>query len=174
MPVREQDGTAPRLAADAFVAPNADVVGDVSMAEQSSVWFSSVVRSNGAPVSLGVGTDVQDNSLVESVPGRPARLGNYVSLGHGATVRGAELDDHVLIAMHAVVQPGCRIGTGTIVAANATVPEGTVVPPNSLVVGDQGRVVRETTEAERERIQVTSSHYMELASHYREGIGRGH
>jgi carbonic anhydrase/acetyltransferase-like protein (isoleucine patch superfamily) len=174
MPVRDQDGNAPRLAADAFVAPNAEVIGDVSMAEQSSVWFSSVVRSNGAPVSLGVGTDIQDNSLVESAPDQPARLGNYVSLGHGATVRAADLDDHVLIAMHAVVLPGCRIGTGTIVAANATVPAGTIVPPNSLVVGDQGRIVRETTEAERGRIRDTSSHYMELARHYREGLGRGH
>lgn len=174
MPVRDQDATTPRLADDVFVAPNAVVVGDVTMAERSSVWFSSTIRSNGAPVSLGVGTDVQDNSLVESVPGQPATLGSYVSLGHGATVQGAHLDDNVLIAMHAVVQPGCRIGSGTIVAANATVPAGTVVPPNSLVVGDQGRIVRETTEDERGRIDATSSHYMELASHYREGIGRGH
>ena len=174
MPVHDLGGKTPRLADDVFVAPNAEVVGDVTMAERSSLWFSSVIRSNGASVSLGVGTDVQDNSIVESSPGQPARLGNYVSLGHGATVRGSILDDHVLIAMHAVVQPGCRIGTGTIVAANATVPEGTHVPANSLVVGDQGRIVRETTEAERERIRITSSHYMELASHYREGIGRGH
>ncbi len=174
MPIREHEGKRPRLAEDVWIAPNAEVIGDVELAERSSVWFSSLIRSNGAPVSLGVGTDVQDNSLVESAPGQPARLGNYVSLGHGATVRGAELDDHVLIAMHAVVLPGCRIGTGTIVAANATVPEGTVVPPNSLVVGDQGRIVRETTEAERGRIRDTSSHYMELARHYREGIGRGH
>ena len=174
MPVREQDGHAPRVAADAFVAPNAEVLGDVTMAEGSSVWFSSLVRSNGAPVSLGVGTDIQDNSLVESTPGQPAQLGNHVSLGHGATVRGAHLDDDVLIAMHAVVLPGCRIGSGTIVAANATVPEGTIVPPRSLVVGDQGRIVRETTDAERGRIADTSHHYMELARHYREGIGAGH
>ena len=174
MPVRDQNGETPRLADDVFVAPNAEVVGDVTMAERSSLWFSSLIRSNGAPVTLGVGTDVQDNSLVESVPGQPAQLGNYVSLGHGATVRGSVLDDHVLIAMHAVVQPGCQIGMGTIVAANATVPAGTTIPPNSLVVGDRGRIVRETTEAERGRIEATSSHYMELASHYREGIGRGH
>lgn len=174
MPVRDRDGKPPHLAADAFVAPNAEVVGDVTMAERSSVWFSSLVRSNGAPVSLGIGTDVQDNSLVESVPGQPVQLGNYVSLGHGATVRGSILEDHVLIAMHAVVQPGCRIGTGTIIAANATVPENTIVPPGSLVVGDQGRIVRQTTDAERGRIELTASHYMELASQYREGIGRGH
>ena len=174
MLVRDQDGRAPRLATDVFVAPNAEVAGDVTIAERSSVWFSSVIRANGAPVTLGVGTDVQDNSLVESLPGQPARLGSYVSLGHGATVRGSILDDNVLIAMHAVVEPGCRIGSGTIIAANATLPAGTVVPANSLVVGDQGRIVRETTEAERERIDSTSSHYMELASHYREGIGRGY
>jgi len=174
MSERERDMENPQLADDAFLAPNADVTGNVTMAARSSVWFSSIVRSNGAPVSLGVGTDIQDNSLVESVPGHPAQLGDYVSLGHGATVRGAMLDDHILIAMHAVVEPGCRIGSGTIIAANATLPANTTVPPNSLVIGTEGRVLRETTEAERERIRLTSSHYMELASQYLARIGRGH
>ena len=171
MPIREEGGHRPRLADDVFVAPNALVVGEVMMAERSSLFWSSTLRANGAPVTLGVGTDVQDNCLVDSEPGRPARLGNYSSLGHGATVHASVLEDHVLVAMNATVMPGCTIGSGSIIAANATVPPGTVIPPRSLVVGDQGRVVRRTTDEEYARIELTSTHYMELARQYREGLG---
>ncbi|MCC6176487.1 MAG: gamma carbonic anhydrase family protein [Chloroflexi bacterium] len=173
MPVHAQDGTAPRLADDVFVAPNAEVSGDVTMAERSSVWFSSAIRANGAPVALGVGTDIQDNSLVDSAPGQPCRLGNYTSLGHGAIVHASTVEDRVLIAMNATVMPGCHIGTGSIVAANATVPPGTTVPPGSLIVGEQGRIVRQLTDAELERVRLTSQHYMELSAQYRDAIGRG-
>ena len=171
MPVQEEGGHRPRLADDVFIAPNALVVGDVTMAERSSLFWSSTLRANGAPVTLGVGTDVQDNCLVDSEPGRPARLGNYTSLGHGAVVHGSTLEDHVLIAMNATVMPGCTIGSGSIVAANATVPPGTVIPPRSLVVGDRGRVVRQTTDEEYARIELTSTGYIELARQYREGLG---
>jgi carbonic anhydrase/acetyltransferase-like protein (isoleucine patch superfamily) len=173
MPVRAEGGRTPRLADDVFVAPNAEVLGDVEMAERSSVWFSSVIRGNGAPVRLGIGTDIQDNSVVDSEPGRPCRLGDFTTLGHGAAVHGAEVGNHVLVAMNATVMPGCTIGDGCIIAANATVPPGTTVPPGSLVVGDAGRIVRAVSPAERERIESTCNGYMRLASEYRAGIGRG-
>lgn len=161
----------PRLADDVFVAPNARVIGDVTMAARSSVWFSSTLRANGAPITLGVGTDVQDNCLVDSEPGHPARLGDGTSMGHGAAVHGALLEDNVLVAMNATVMPGCRVGSGSIVAANATVPAGTVVPPRSLVIGDQGRIVRQITDDEYARIEMTSNGYMELARQYRQALG---
>ncbi|MFN8635256.1 MAG: gamma carbonic anhydrase family protein [Chloroflexota bacterium] len=173
MPVRDGDGRAPRLAEDVFVAPNAEVIGEVEMAERSSVWFSSVIRSNGAPVSLGVGTDIQDNSVVDSRPGQPCRLGDFTTLGHAAAVHASVVGNHVLVAMNATVMPGCTIGDGCIIAANATVPEGTTVPPDSLVVGDSGRVAREVRPHERERIESTCASYQRLAANYREGIGRG-
>jgi carbonic anhydrase/acetyltransferase-like protein (isoleucine patch superfamily) len=163
----------PVLAEDVFVAPNAEVIGEVSMAEHASVWFSSVIRADGAPVSLGTGTDIQDNSVVDSRPGQPCTLGDYTTLGHAAAVHGAQVGSHVLVAMNASVMPGCVIGDGCIIAANATVPPGTVVPANSLVVGDEGRVVREVRPAERERIEGTCRSYMRLASEYLKGIGRG-
>ena len=169
----EDGGTMPRLAADVFVAPNAEVIGDVEMAERSSVWFSSVIRANGAPVSLGIGTDVQDNSVVDSLPGQPCRLGNHVSMGHGAVVHASIVEDHVLVAIHATVMPGCTIGAGSIIAANAIVPAGTVVPPGSLVVGNEGCVLREVRPAEHERIISTGARYMVLAAEYVQEIGRG-
>ena len=173
MPVRDEGGRAPRLADDVFVAPNAEVVGDVEMAERSSVWFSSVIRADGAPVRLGTGTDIQDNSTVDSRPGQPCQLGEYTTLGHAAAVHASQVGDHVLVAMNATVMPGCVIGDGSIVAANATVPAGTVVPPGSLVVGTAGRVVRDVRPAERERIESTCQSYMRLASEYLAEIGRG-
>jgi carbonic anhydrase/acetyltransferase-like protein (isoleucine patch superfamily) len=173
MPVRSEGDGTPKLADDVFVAPNAEVIGEVEMAPRSSVWFSSVIRANGAPVSLGTGTDIQDNSVVDSLPGQPCRLGNFTTLGHAAAVHASVVGDHVLVAMNATVMPGCTIGEGCIIAANATVPPGTVVPAGSLVVGDAGRVAREVRPAERERIESTCNGYQRLAREYREGIGRG-
>ena len=173
MTVRSEGDGTPKLADDVFVAPNAEVIGDVEMAARSSVWFSSVIRANGAPVSLGMGTDIQDNSVVDSLPGQPCRLGNFTTLGHAAAVHASVVGDHVLVAMNATVMPGCVIGDGCIIAANATVPGNTVVPPDSLVVGDAGRVVREVRPEERERIESTCRSYMRLASEYLNGIGRG-
>jgi carbonic anhydrase/acetyltransferase-like protein (isoleucine patch superfamily) len=173
VPVRELDGHAPKLADDVFVAPNAEVIGEVEMAAKSSVWFSSVIRADGAPVRLGTGTDIQDNSVVDSRPGQSCTLGEYTTLGHAAAVHASQVGSNVLVAINATVMPGCVIGDGCIIAANATVPENTTVPPNSLVVGDAGRVVREVRPAERERIESTCRSYMRLASQYLGGIGRG-
>lgn len=173
MPVQAAGGSTPRLADDVFVAPNATVAGDVEMAPRTSVWFNSVVRGVGAPVRLGVGVDVQDNSVVDSAPGQPCTLGEYTSLGHGAAVHASTVGSHVLVAMNATIQAGCTIGDRCIIAANATVPAGTTVPAGSLVVGDSGRVAREVRPQELERVESTSNNYMLLASRYREGIGRG-
>jgi len=177
MPIRsdgdEGDGASPRLAPDVFVAPNAEVIGDVEMAARSSVWFSSVVRSHGALVSLGYGTDIQDNSLVDSLPSQPCRLGDRTTLGHGATVHASVIGDDVLVAMNSTVMPGCTIGDGCIIAANAVVPAGTTVPPGSIVVGTDGRALRDVRPPERERIKGTGARYQELAAEYLKVIGRG-
>lgn len=173
MPVQAAGNSAPRLADDVFIAPNATVAGNVEMAPQSSVWFNSVVRGDDALVRLGVGVDIQDNSVVDSLPGQPCTLGDHTSLGHGAAVHASTVGSHVLVAMNASVQAGCTIGDGCIIAANAVVPPGTTVPAGSLVVGDAGLVAREVRPQERERVAGTSNSYMRLAGQYREEIGRG-
>ncbi|MFN8522655.1 MAG: gamma carbonic anhydrase family protein [Chloroflexota bacterium] len=171
MPLVQSHGARPRLASDVFVAPNARVVGDVEMARRSSVWFNSTIRADGAPVRLAEGVDIQDNSLVDSEPGYPCSLAEYTSLGHNATVHGSVLEDHVLIAISATVMRGCHIGAGSIIAANATLPEGTRVPPRSLVVGAEGRILRQVTDAEYQRIVETAEHYTELAERYLAVVG---
>lgn len=173
MPLHAVDGKSPSLAEDVFVAPNANVSGDVTMGPRSSVWFSSVIRADGAPIALGQETDVQDNSAVTSLPGQPCSLGDQTAMGHGAQVHASRVGSHVLIAMNATVMPGCTIGDGCIIAANAVVPPGSVIPPNSLVIGTEGRVAREVRPNELERIRTTVANYVKLSVEHRQGIGRG-
>jgi carbonic anhydrase/acetyltransferase-like protein (isoleucine patch superfamily) len=152
-----------------FVAPGALLVGDVRLAAESSVWFSAILRGEAAAVEIGPQANVQDNCVIEGTPGHPARIGARVSVGHNARVFGAEVEERSLIAIGATVLSGARIGTHSIVAANATVPEGTIVPPRCLVIGT-GRVLREVTDAEIERIEHGATEYVRLGYEYRTGV----
>lgn len=163
----------PQVAPDVYVAPDAYVIGRVTIGPRSSVWFGSTLRGDREPLTLGEGVNIQDHSVLHTDEGFPVVLGDYVSLGHNAVVHGAIVGDHVLIAMSATVLTGARIGAGSIVAANALVPEGHEIPPRSLVVGTPGKVLREITEAEYERICQTSSDYIQLRQDYLETERRG-
>jgi carbonic anhydrase/acetyltransferase-like protein (isoleucine patch superfamily) len=158
-------------AVDTFVARGAQVIGDVRMAAESSLWFGAVLRGEAAPVELGPEANVQDNALVEGTPGHPARIGARVSLGHNARVYGATIDERALIAIGATVLPGAHVAARCIVAANATVPEGMHVPPRTLVIG-HGRLLREVTDAEIERIEHGATDYARLCREYRESLPR--
>jgi carbonic anhydrase/acetyltransferase-like protein (isoleucine patch superfamily) len=153
-------------AIDTFVAPGAQVLGDVRMSSESSVWFGAVLRGEAAPVELDEQVNVQDNALVESSPGHPARVGARVSLGHNARVIGATIEARSLVAIGATVLAGAVVGAQSIIAANATVPEGMVIPPRSLVIG-HGRILRETTPAEIARIEKGATDYVRLCHEYR-------
>jgi carbonic anhydrase/acetyltransferase-like protein (isoleucine patch superfamily) len=150
---------------DTFVAPGAQIIGDVRFAAGSSIWFGTVVRGEAAPVEIGAQANVQDNCVVEGMPGHPTRIGARATLGHNARVFGATVGDRAMIAIGATVLTGAQIGSHSIVAANAVVPEGMVVPPRTLVIG-QGRLVREVTEAEVERIESGASSYARLGHDY--------
>ena len=152
----------------AFVAPGAVVAGDVTIGADASLWFGVVVRGEVEAVVIGPQTNVQDGCLLHSDEGQPCVLGARVSLGHGAIVHGATVEDEVLIGIRATVLNGARIGTGSLVAAGAVVTPGTVIPPHSLVMGMPGRVVRPVSAADRERIRRTAEHYIAFAHSYRE------
>lgn len=162
------EGSLTRVAPDAYVAPGARISGDVRMASESSIFPGAVVRGEAAPVDIGPQANVQDNCIVESTPGQPVRIGARVSLGHNARVYGATVDERSLIAIGATVLPGAVVGTNAIVAANATVPERMRVPPRTLVIG-HGRILREVTEAEIERIERGATEYARLGREYRLG-----
>jgi carbonic anhydrase/acetyltransferase-like protein (isoleucine patch superfamily) len=158
----------------AFIAPGAVIVGDVTIGDQASVWFSVVVRGDVEAVVIGDETNVQDGCILHADHGEPCRLGRRVSLGHGAVVHAAVVDDDVLVGIRAIVLNRAHIGTGSLIAAGALVPPDTVIPPGSVVMGVPGRVVRQATPADRERIGRTAERYVAYAREYRETHAAGH
>jgi carbonic anhydrase/acetyltransferase-like protein (isoleucine patch superfamily) len=156
------------IAADAYVAPGATLIGDVSLASEASVFPGALVRGEAARVEIGLQANVQDNCVVEATPGHPVKIGERVTLGHNARVHGATIDDGAMIAIGATVLPGARVGRHAIVAANATVLEDMDVPAGKLVIGN-GRVLRGVSEAEIERIESGATEYARLGREYRLG-----
>jgi carbonic anhydrase/acetyltransferase-like protein (isoleucine patch superfamily) len=153
----------------AYVAPGAVLVGEVRVGRNASIWFHVTVRGDGAPIGIGAESNVQDGAVVHVDPGRPTRIGDRVTLGHGAIVHASVIEDDVLVAMRAVVLSGCRVGRHCLIGAGAVVPEGTEVPEGSLVLGVPGRVVRPLRPEEIERIHFNSRSYVDLARAYRDG-----
>jgi carbonic anhydrase/acetyltransferase-like protein (isoleucine patch superfamily) len=156
----------------AYVAPGAALVGRVTLGRHASVWFHATLRGDLAPIVIGAESNVQDACVVHVDSGRPARIGDRVTLGHGAIVHASVIEDDVLVAMKAVVLSGCHVGRRTLIGAGAVLPEGTRVPEGSLVLGVPGRVVRSLRPDEIERIHVNARSYVELARAYREGAVR--
>lgn len=152
----------------AFIAPNAIVVGQVTVGAEASVWFGVVIRGDTEAVVVGPETNVQDGCILHADPGEPCRLGARVSLGHGAIVHAATVEDEALIGIRATVLNGARVGRGSLVAAGALIPPGLVIPPDSLVMGAPGKVVRAVNADDRARIQHTADHYVAYARAYAE------
>ncbi|WP_329081170.1 gamma carbonic anhydrase family protein [Streptomyces niveus] len=159
-------GKEPAIDPTAFVAPTAVVLGEVTMAAGSSVWYHTVLRADGGPIVIGADTNIQDNCTVHVDLGSPVTIGARVSVGHNAVLHGCTVEDDVLVGMGAAVLNGARIGTGSLVAAQALVPQGMRVPPGSLVAGVPAKVKRELTEEEREGIRLNAAVYLELAKRH--------
>ena len=157
----------PQIHPTAFVHPLAYVAGDVTLGPRVSIWPFASLRGDSDRITIGDDTNLQDGCIVHVDDGVPCRIGKRVGIGHRAIVHGAVVEDDVLIAMGAVLLNGVQVGSGSIIGAGAVVREGFVVPPNSLVLGVPGRLVRETTMAERERITRTVESYIELQEKYR-------
>jgi len=140
--IRRHRETAPSVDESAFVADTALVIGDVTLAPESSVWFGAVVRGDCAPIYLGPRSNVQDNAVLHTSIEHPVKIGTDVTIGHCAVVHGATVEDGVLIGMNATVLDGAHIGTGSIIGAGALVLEGADIPPHSLAVGVPARIAR--------------------------------
>ncbi|MBI4176590.1 MAG: gamma carbonic anhydrase family protein [Candidatus Aenigmarchaeota archaeon] len=163
-------GKAPRIHETCFIADNATIAGDVDIGENSSVWFGAAIRGDLGPVRIGKGSSVQDNCVIHTDPGRPAFIGDGVSLGHGVVVHGATVKSDCIIGIGAVLLNGCEIGEGSIVAAGAVVKEGEKMPPASLVVGVPGKVVRQLTDDDVKKIKENAAEYVKLGAEYRKMI----
>ena len=162
---------APRVSPDAFVAPGAALVGDVSIAEGASVWYAAVLRADIAPIRVGRYSNVQDAAVVHVEEGTPAIVGDYVTIGHSAVIHGATIEDDVLIGMNATVLTGATVGRGSVVGAGALVTENAVVPQNSLVLGIPARVVRDLGPESAERNHKHAEGYAALAREHQEASG---
>jgi carbonic anhydrase/acetyltransferase-like protein (isoleucine patch superfamily) len=165
--LREFQGKTPSVAADAYVADGAILIGAVTLKEGSSVWFNSVLRADSEPITIGRFTNVQDNSTLHVDPGFPCVVGDHVTIGHGAIVHACTVEDNVLIGMHATVLSGAIVGRDSIVGANALVTENARIPPGSLVLGVPGKVVRSLKPEEIEGIRRSAEGYVRRAAQYR-------
>jgi carbonic anhydrase/acetyltransferase-like protein (isoleucine patch superfamily) len=152
----------------AFVGPDAVVLGDVTIGAGASVWFGAVIRGDSEAIRIGRDTNVQDGCILHADEGFPCTLGERVTLGHGAIVHGATVEDECLIGMRAVVMNGARIGRGSIVAVGSVVTEGMEVPPGSVVMGQPAKVRRQVKERDLARIRHAAEHYVAAGKVYRE------
>ncbi len=160
------DRSRSKVHATAYVAENAVIIGDVAVGAESSVWYSCVVRGDRSPVVVGARCNVQDGAIIHEDPEYSVRLGDDVSLGHGAIVHGATLGDRVLVGIRAVVLDGAVVGSDCVIGAGSVVTPGTQVPAGSVVMGIPGRVVRQVRQDDLALIQRTAVNYVRLSRQY--------
>ena len=159
----------PSIHPTAYLHPTSFVCGNVTLGARVSVWPTAVIRGDSAQIEIGDDSNIQDGSVVHVDDGVPTKIGKRVAVGHRAIIHGATIEDDCLIAMGAILLNRTRVGSGSIVGAGALCTEGFVVPPNSLVLGVPAKVVRQTTDAERNRIQHTVAAYLDLQKAHRSG-----
>lgn len=151
-----------------FIAPTADIIGDVTLGAGASVWFNATIRGDVNWIRIGASSNVQDNAVVHVSKGTaPTTIGVGVTIGHGAVVHGCTVADNVLIGMGAIVMDHAEIGAGSIVGAGALVTAGTTVPPGSLVLGRPAKVVRALRDEEVAGIAVYAQNYLRYSAIYR-------
>jgi carbonic anhydrase/acetyltransferase-like protein (isoleucine patch superfamily) len=153
----------------AFIAPTAAVMGDVTLGPRASVWYGGVLRGDMAAIVVGEATNLQAGTIVHVDAGVPAVVGARVGVGHRAILHGCTVEDDCLVGMGSILLNHVRVGTGSVIAAGAVVPEGLEIPPGSLVMGVPARVVRAVDDELRARMRETWQHYVEEAARHRAG-----
>lgn len=159
-------GKTPDVAAAAFVAENAVILGDVTLGKGSSVWYSAVLRGDSGPIVIGENTNVQDCCVLHCGPGGAVVLGKGVSVGHCALVHGCTVGDNTLIGMHATLLNNSVVGKNCIIGAGALIPEGMVIPDNSVVMGVPGKIKYTTTPEHIRRILNNAEVYVKEAAEH--------
>ena len=160
----------PEVDETAWVAPGAHVVGKVTLAADTSVWFGSTLRGDNEPITVGQGVNIQENCVLHTDMGFHLSIGAGCTIGHKAMLHGCTIGENALIGMGATVLNGAVIGEGALVGAGALVTEGKEIPPGVLVVGAPAKVVRDLTDAEKEGLKASALHYQENARRFRDGL----
>lgn len=163
----------PDIDPSAFIAPSADIYGDVSIAENCSIWFHATVRAGAGSVSIGAGTNVQDNCVIHVDRGYSVTVGKNVTIGHSAIVHGCSVGDNTLIGMGAIILNGASVGKNCIVGAGALVTQNMQIPEGSLVYGSPAKIIRSVTEAEITSNLENAAHYVREGQKYAKHLGKG-
>ncbi len=164
------DDLVPAIDPDAWVAPGAHVMGRVTLAAGVGIWFGAVLRGDNEPISVGEGTNIQENSVLHTDWGYPLTIGTNCTIGHKAMLHGCTIGDGTLIGMGATVLNGAKIGRGCLIGACALITEGKEIPDGSLVMGSPGKVVRMLDDAARARLLVGAANYRANAARFRAGL----
>jgi carbonic anhydrase/acetyltransferase-like protein (isoleucine patch superfamily) len=167
MPIISYQGIDPTIGKGCYIAPTATLIGDVTLEDGASVWFGAVLRGDVSPIRIGRNTNIQDGTVIHGEDGCPTIIGENVTVGHSAIIHAATVGDRVLVGMGAVLLSRCRIGDDTIIGARALMTEETEIPPGSLALGMPAQVKRPLTQAEKERILASASHYVAHAATYK-------
>lgn len=170
MAIYELDGVAPRIADSAWVADSAQVIGNVELAADVSVWFGTTIRGDTDLIRIGSGSNIQDGSVLHADVGQPLTIGSHVTVGHKVMLHGCTVGDGSLIGIGAVVLNGAKIGKRCIVGAGALVTEGKEFPDGSMILGSPARAVRELTSEQQAGLLRSAAHYVENARRFRAGL----
>lgn len=167
MALFELDGVSPQLADTAWVADNAQVIGNVKLGADASVWFGVTARGDTESISIGQGSNVQDGSVLHADVGLPLVVGDNVTVGHKVMLHGCTIGDETLIGIGAIVLNGAKIGKNCVVGAGALVTEGKAFPDGSMIIGSPAKAVRQLTPEQMEGLRLSAKHYIENAQRYR-------
>jgi carbonic anhydrase/acetyltransferase-like protein (isoleucine patch superfamily) len=170
MAIYELDQLSPRIAPSAWVADSAQVMGNVEIKDNASIWFGVVIRGDTECITVGQGTNIQDASMLHADVGKPLSIGNNVTVGHKVMLHGCTIGDGSMIGMGAIVLNGARIGKACIVGAGALVTEGKEFPDGSMIIGSPAKAVRELTPEQQAGLQLSALHYAENAKRFKNGL----
>ncbi len=168
MPNDKEEILKPKIHESVFIAEGAQIWGDVEIGEGSSVWFNAVLRGDEGKITIGKNTNIQDNAVVHSDMMVGTELGDNITIGHGAIVRGCKLRNNVMVGMNSTVMTNCDIGENSIIGANTFVPYDKKFPPRSLILGVPAKLVRELRDEELETIRLGTQVYKGLVKNYSE------
>jgi carbonic anhydrase/acetyltransferase-like protein (isoleucine patch superfamily) len=172
VPLYQLDGKHPRLGPEAWVAPSADLIGDVVLGAGASIWFGACLRADNTTITVGARANIQDGAMLHSDPGVPCTIGEEVTVGHHAILHGCTVGARSLIGMGATILNRAIIGEDCIVGAGALVTEGKSFPPGSLIVGSPARAIRTLDDAAKAMLRASAAVYVANARRYRAGLVR--
>ena len=169
--IKKFGGKSPIIPDSCYISESVDLIGDVTLGENVSLWFGAVVRGDMHFITIGNRSNIQDNSVIHvTTDVSPTRIGDEVTVGHNAIIHGATIEDRCLIGMGTIIMDDAVIGEGSIVGAGAVVPPNMIIPPRSLVVGLPAKIVRQTSDTELEMIIERAQHYIDFSQEYKKII----